>query len=312
MGVRASSAADTSSALRPVTVSRARSVVTTAVHATRPLHPGLAGWVRSIVGYDQHVAAGAVHLGPPSTGVQLVISFDLDQEVGPADRSRPGTTVTSFVAGLYDELVAITASRFHGMQVELTPLGALRLLGPVAEVVRRCVPLDAVLGAPGRVLEDRLANARDWTDRFDALEDALLRRASTTPRVRRELPFALDRLVATGGLLPVQALAEELEWSRRHLSGTFTRAFGLSPKRLAQLVRLEQVTARLDHGRDLATVAAETGFADQAHLTHEVRAFTGLTPTQLRERRLPEGWFEVTTPDDPGSHPSKTAVRSRS
>ncbi len=288
-------------------LARSDGVVTTAVGATREVHPRLTGLVRSVVGYDQHVAAGAIHLGPPSTGVQLVISFDLDQRIGPADGSRPATTVTSFVAGIHDELVAITAPRFHGMQVELTPIGALRILGPIAEVARRTVPLDAVLGAPGRALEDRLANARGWTDRFDALEHALIQRLPDTPRVRRELPFALGRMVATGGLLPVQELAGELAWSRRHLSGTFNRAFGLSPKRIAQLVRLEQVTARLDHGRDLAAVAAETGFADQAHLTHEVRAFTGLTPTQLRERRLPDGWFEVPGHHARGSHPSKTA-----
>lgn len=305
--MRATPATATTGPPRPVTVSRARSVVTTAVHATRELHPGLTGLVRSIVGYDQRVAPGAVHLGPPSTGVQLVISFDLDQRIGPADGSRPATTVTSFVAGLYDELVAIAAPRFHGLQVELTPIGALRILGPVAEVARRTVPLDAILGAPGRALEDRLANERGWTDRFDALEAALLRRAATTPPVRRELPFALGRMVATGGRLPVQDLASELAWSRRHLSGTFNRAFGLSPKRVAQLVRLEQVTARLDGGSDLATVAAETGFADQAHLAHEVRAFTGLTPSQLRDRRLPEGWFEVPDHRARGSHPSKTA-----
>lgn len=291
-------------------VAHARSVVTTAVHATRDLHPLLRGLVRSIAGYDQHVAPGAIHLGPPSTGVQLVISFDLEQDVAPADGSRPATTVSSFVAGVYDELVAITASRFHGMQVELTPFGALRLLGPIAEVARRTVPLDAILGRTGRDLEDRLANADTWTERFDALEDALLRRSAATPAVRPELPVALERLAETGGRLPIQELAREVGWSRRHLSGTFDRAFGLSPKRMAQLVRLEQVTARLDGGDDLATVAAETGFADQAHLSNEVRGFTGLTPTQLRERRLPEGWFEVPGTSGHGSHRSKTAERT--
>lgn len=291
-----------------MTVSRTRTAVTTALLATRPVHPELRGLVRSAAGYEQTVADGATHLGVPSTGVQLVISFGLEQRVGPADGSRAATRATSMVAGLQDELVAITAPRFHGMQVELTPFGALRLLGPVADLAREVVPLDAVVGAGGRHLEERLANARDWDERFTLLEAALLDRLTTTPPVRPELPHALGRLVATGGRLPVQQLADELAWSRRHLSGTFTRAFGLSPKRLAQLVRLEEVTARLDRGSDLATVAAETGFADQAHLSNEVRALTGLTPTQLRDRRLPEGWFEVDAArPSGGSHPSKTA-----
>lgn len=288
-------------------VSRTRTAVTDALVATRPVHPGLRGLVRAVAGYDQTVAADAIHLGLPSTGVQLVISFGLDQTIGPADRSRPATSVTSFVAGIHDELVAITAPRFHGVQLELSPLGALRLLGPLADLSRRTVPLGDVLGRRTRELEDRLATSTDWTDRITTVEQVLLHRLATSPPVRPELLVALDRLEATGGRLPVRHLAAELHWSRRHLSGTFGHSFGMSPKRVAQLVRLEQVTARLDRGRDLATVAAETGFADQAHLTHEVRAFTGLTPSQLRERRLPEGWFEVPRPvGTNGSHPSKT------
>ncbi len=280
-----------------------------AVHRARTPHPALAGTVRSMVGYDLAVHPAAVHLGVPSTGIQLVFSFEHAQRIAPADGRGPGDRVRSFVAGLYDELVTITADHFHGVQLELTPLGALRLFGPLADLRRRSFDLDEVLGPAGRHLEDRVAHADGWEQRFDLVEAALLARLDRAAPVRPELGVVADRLARTGGRLPVQALAAELAWSRRHLSASVTRAFGLPPKRFAQLVRMEHVTRSLDAGRDLATVAAEAGFSDQAHLTNEVRAFTGLTPGQLRARRFPEGWYELAPAAAvDGSHPSKTAA----
>jgi AraC-like DNA-binding protein len=58
----------------------------------------------------------------------------------------------------------------------------------------------------------------------------------------------------------------------------FRRAFGTSPDRYRRMRRLAAARDAIAAGGQLAAVAAETGFADQSHMTrHFTRAY-GLTP----------------------------------
>ena len=57
--------------------------------------------------------------------------------------------------------------------------------------------------------------------------------------------------------------------------------FGYGPRRLGRILRLNRALAAARAGQPLAEVAAGTGYADQAHLTREVRALAGATPTEL-------------------------------
>jgi AraC-like DNA-binding protein len=197
-------------------------------------------------------------------------------------------------------LVRITAERFHGVQVDLTPRGAVELFGrPIADLAGRCVPLGELFG-DGAVdtLVDRSLAAPGWAARFDLVDRVLVGRLGVVPTgVRAELTRVYDRLVATGGTAPVQDLARDVGWSRRHLTGQFRATFGIQPKALGRLIRFERAAGWLErHDRpDLATVAAMTGFADQAHLVRDVRAFSGLPPTQLAARYGTDsgGWWET-------------------
>lgn len=83
------------------------------------------------------------------------------------------------------------------------------------------------------------------------------------------------------------------DWAAAHgiappsLSRGFRLAYGISPKRY----RLEQRARRaLGHlpgwTGSLAALAAETGFADQAHMTRTLAAMTGASPQQLRVKSV--------------------------
>lgn len=90
----------------------------------------------------------------------------------------------------------------------------------------------------------------------------------------------------------VASLCKELGISERQLRRRFHAATGYGPRALARILRFSRLVAALDAGRtDLARLAHELGYADQSHLTREVRRLSGLPPRELIQARgiLPDG-----------------------
>lgn len=59
------------------------------------------------------------------------------------------------------------------------------------------------------------------------------------------------------------------------------RAVGYGPKRLARVLRLRGALAAAHAGTELGRVAADAGYADQAHFTHDCRALAGVSPSTV-------------------------------
>ena len=69
---------------------------------------------------------------------------------------------------------------------------------------------------------------------------------------------------------------------RAYLIRAFRSAVGMPPHRYLIQIRVREAKRLIREGRPLAEVAAETGFADQSHLTRHFKSLTGLTPGRLR------------------------------
>jgi len=78
----------------------------------------------------------------------------------------------------------------------------------------------------------------------------------------------------------VGQVCEKFAIGERSLQRLTARRIGLTPKWLIQRRRLHEAAERLSGGErpDLARVAADLGYADQAHFGRDFRAVTGLTP----------------------------------
>lgn len=123
-----------------------------------------------------------------------------------------------------------------------------------------------------RCLAERVA-----ADPVAALESWALQRAAARP-VDPLGPTVLA--MATAGI-PVGAMASCLGLSPRQLHRRCLLLFGYGPRRLTRVQRLARV---LDQSRlhvPLARAASDCGYADQAHLSRDVRELTGTTPTRL-------------------------------
>ena len=86
----------------------------------------------------------------------------------------------------------------------------------------------------------------------------------------------------------VGQVAGDLAVSERQLNRRCGAAVGYGPALLRQVLRFRRFVSRLDAApgaADLASVAAEAGYADQAHLTRECGRLAGLTPVALTRDR---------------------------
>lgn len=244
--------------------------------AQRAPHPALASHVRHLSGWHERTEGPLRRKELPGARAVLIVSL------GPS-MTVDGRRFTSFAAGLHETPAQTEhAGEICGVEAYLTPLGARRLFGvPMGELTGQVVELEDLIGSSD--LAERLHETPGWPARLTLFERWIARRVLEAPAASAELEWAWRRLVNSGGTVPVGELAAELGRSRRHLAAAFREQLGLPPKALARLLRFERAVARLRAGADLATLALDCGYFDQAHFSRDFRAFTGMTPTGYRD-----------------------------
>jgi AraC-like DNA-binding protein len=90
---------------------------------------------------------------------------------------------------------------------------------------------------------------------------------------------AVAALTASPRVRPGRAVAAELGISERTLQRALRHTLGLGPNDVARRIRLQEVVRRLSEPEaDMARLAADLGYADQAHLINEFRTVSGTTP----------------------------------
>ncbi len=79
----------------------------------------------------------------------------------------------------------------------------------------------------------------------------------------------------------VASMAAEIGLTERQLHRRCLAAFGYGAKVLQRVLRFDRAIRLARGGAGLADVAYRAGYADQPHLTREVRALAGVSPTEL-------------------------------
>ena len=226
--------------------------------------------------------------------VVLIFNIGDSFAIAPADGGSAAMHLPrSFVAGLHAHAVIVASSGMACcIQVDLAPTAARRLLGlPLGQIADRVAPLAELVGPEADRLEERLAALRDWPARLDLVEDWLCRRLDAARRIPAGVAFSWEQLRRSAGRIAIAEIQRQTGWSRRHLVAQFRDHVGAGPKLAARILRFERAVSLLDDPArpGWAAIAAECGYADQAHLTREVRELAGMTPGELRRRSLPDG-----------------------
>jgi AraC-like DNA-binding protein len=126
--------------------------------------------------------------------------------------------------------------------------------------------------------EERRARAveafSDWAEEHLAPPDDEGRLANALARLVDEDP----------DIIRVGDVADALGVSVRTVQRLASRYIGVSPAAMIRRRRLQEAAQRLreEPGTELAALAAELGYADQAHLAGDFRTVLGLTPSGYR------------------------------
>lgn len=160
----------------------------------------------------------------------------------------------------------------------------------------------SALGVPLRELLDQRVEAADVNAAIDrqlpgslAPEAAIRRLTALAAQALAASPPDALVLHAARMLRRPRARAEdiagEVGLSERQLRRRFDAAVGYGPKSLSRVLRFQRSLARIDAAvaaggaADLAGIAVDAGYADQAHLTRESVRLAGLPPAALARAR---------------------------
>lgn len=253
----------------------------------------LAAFIDRYLGYRMAGFAAAIHRGLPSRHMTFIVAIgptiDVVEQTDPHQSPQNYRCVLS---GLQASTALIAHDGYQeGVAVALTPLGCRTLFGiPAAALWDTSVEFADVVGPVGVELWERLQHALSWPERFAACDSVLSALADPDRVVGPELTWAWRTLVRSGGGIAVGPLAEEIGWSRQHLTRRFNSEFGLSPKLAARITRFERARRMLAHTPSyitIAQVAATCGYYDQAHLDRDFADLAGTSPTAWLAEEVP-------------------------
>ncbi len=235
-------------------------------------------------GYQQRGLAPGEHRGLPSPWVTLIFTLDEPMVAAALPEGAPGGSYDTYLGGLHrTPALLVHNGAQSGVQIALSPLGCRRLLGlPGGELAGQNLSAEDVLGRRARWVRERLWAATSWAGRFAVLDHFLLDRlAERRADPANEVGRAWSLILASQGAIGVRDLANEVGWSARNLAYRFTTEIGLSPKAAGRVVRFDAARRLLMNRAEapgLARLAADCGYADQAHLSREFSEMAGLSP----------------------------------
>jgi AraC-like DNA-binding protein len=226
---------------------------------------------------------------PPAPSALLIVNL------GAPFRIRAGTDLDT--AAYADGCVVAMPTRAwefgypprtRSVGVHLKPWGLAPFLPmPAAELCDRPVTVEQVWGRPAVAeLRDRMATAAGPHEMLTLLEEELMRRLSETTGLGL-VRHASGVISATSGGVAIGDLSVATGVSSTHLAKRFRELVGVTPKRLARTYRFTATVFTINPAEpiDWGGLACDAGYFDQAHFSHEFRAFTGLTPTRYVEAR---------------------------
>jgi AraC-like DNA-binding protein len=119
---------------------------------------------------------------------------------------------------------------------------------------------------------------------FYFLDQLLLQHLRRRPLLPSGIDKVVEHIQLTHGMLRVDQLASLYGKSRRQFDRLFLNTVGMPPKLYSEIVRFQRACMLVaGTSLSLSQIAADLGYTDQSHLTHQFVRFYGESPSYARK-----------------------------
>jgi AraC-like DNA-binding protein len=192
------------------------------------------------------------------------------------------------LAGLNENPTKITgdAKQTITLGLQLTPKGLYRFFNlSMHETTDQLFTFEDIFGAWGARLQHMLANLDDVQEKISSLQYALTYLLHKNTKDYSLLDHTIDVIDESHGMVSIKELENQTGYSKRYLDMLFKEHVGVSPKRLASIMRFQIFYERWAKGKSKTFFKDNlyTYYYDQSHFIKEFKRFTGFTPQRFAE-----------------------------
>lgn len=203
-------------------------------------------------------------------------------------RNENFNTRRVFLSGLQPESIKVpvfASDIYWGMRI--SPAACARVLGSNPSNFQKQNAYEAKeFSHLTENLLEKLDACRDFAEAVAVYEKRLGELDFKPEDFDEKIAEAIRIIEENSGEIKIAELAEAVNLSLRQFERRFKNSSGLTPKQYARARRLRATAVSLVENENLnwANRAAEMGFTDQAHLTHEFVSVTGRSPNSFAEK----------------------------
>ena len=261
-------------------------------HWSPPVSSQLDGLVERVWYFDGAMTHAKERVFPDGTA-ELVVMLDEPHRDGDSPVLAPFPAVCINGSRTRPSVVVAPHGRCRVLGVSFAPLGASVLLrSAMKDLLDVTIDLRDALGKASDELGERCAGAAQasaWNAERNAVAavDAATRWTMQRLRGRQGDPlmqWASQSIREAHGVISIDELGAMLGLSRSQFGQRFRDLTGLGPKRFARIIRFRQALSLLGKAKNIASVATELGYYDQAHMHRDFEEFARMTPGEFLSR----------------------------
>ena len=155
--------------------------------------------------------------------------------------------------------------------------------GPLSALRDRRVDARQVFESGVETLRRRLSRSDTLEEALPDIEAFLARRLAPLPPEVRQIRDVVEAMEGDRSMLRVEEVAKRYGLGVRTLERRFAAMVGVSPKWVLSRYRLHEAAERLRDARapSLTRLAAQLGYADQAHFSRDFKRVIGCAPSAM-------------------------------
>lgn len=174
---------------------------------------------------------------------------------------------------------------FKAFSIILRPWGFYRFMGiPQCKFTGKRTNLEQILGKKFEPVIEKICRFQEIEKKVQAVDSFFIRCFNALKSDNRidRLLHAVRMIESSSGLLDLVGLAETININIKSMERYFKNFVGMPPKVFSRIIRFNKALNLLNSGTmSPSDIVYSLGYFDQSHFIHEVKQFTGRTPTLL-------------------------------